>query len=180
MKYLKAALCVFAALLAIPMAVQAKSYVGFDLCGPATAASIKSVVEGAGGKVARVIDNTYPDELIVIASNYPVDAAPRSVSVTLYKGKVVYVSVGNAGDMVRGIETKYGNKFTTSKKEEKVGVTNSHHFQDPEDASLELTISQFEIAKTKGIFYSVNYACKDLYKEVEKAREAYTASGAKK
>jgi len=180
MKNLKATLCVCAAMLATPFAVNAKNYAGFDLCGPATQATIKSTVEGAGGKVVRVIDNTYPDELIVIANSYPIEVSPRSVSVTLYQGKIAYVSIGNAGDMVRGIEAKYGTNFTVSKKEEKVGNTTSHHFQDPEDASLELTISQFEIAGNKGTFYSVNYACKDLYKQVEKAREDYAASGAKK
>lgn len=180
MKNLKTPLFVFAAILAVPMAVQAKNYAGFDLCGPATQATIKSTIEAAGGKVGRVIDNTYPDELIVIASKYPIESTPRSVSVTLYKGQVAYISVGNAGDVVPVLEAKYGKKFTTSRKEEKVGITNSHHFQDPDDATLEVIISQFEIAGNKGTFYSVNYACKDLYKQVEKAREAFAASGAKK
>jgi hypothetical protein len=180
MKKLNAALYLCAAFMATSITAHAKPYAGFDLCGPATQASLKSTIEGAGGSVARVIDQTYPDELIVIAKNYPIDTTPRSVSVTLYKGKVAYISIGNAVDMVRGLEAKYGNKYTTSKKEEKVGVTTNHHFQDPADESLELTISQFEIANQQGVFFGVNYACKDLYKQVEKAREAYVKPEAKK
>ena len=179
MKHLPIALSMCAAVLAVPLAAQANNYAGFDLCGAASAASIKGVVEGAGGAVVRVIDETYPDETIVIAKNYPVNVSPRNVSVTLYKGKIAYISIGNAGDMVQGIEAKYGTNFTTSRKEEKVGVTNSHHFQDPVDGTLELTISQFEIAGNKGTFFSVNYACKDLYQQVEKSRQAYAKPAAK-
>ena len=179
MKHLKATLFICAAIIAVPMTANANNYAGFDLCGPASAASIKSVVEGAGGAVVRVIDQTYPDETIVIARNYPVNVSPRNVSVTLYKGMVAYISIGNAGDLVQGIETKYGTNFTTSRKEEKVGITNSHHFQDPADTTLELSISQFEIANNKGTFFSVNYACKDLYQQVEKSRQAYVKPAAK-
>jgi histone acetyltransferase (RNA polymerase elongator complex component) len=127
-----------------------------------------------------VIDQTYPDEVIVIASNVPVDATRRSVSVTLYKGAIAYVSLGNAGDMVPAIEAKYGTNFTTSRKEEKVGVTNIHHFQDPADPAMELTVSQFTVAANGAIFYSVNYACKAVYTEVERAREAYAKAAAPK
>jgi hypothetical protein len=180
MKNLKFALIICGATIAIPTAANAKNYAGFDLCGPATATAIKGTVEGAGGTVTRVVDKTYPDELIVIAKNYPIEVAPRSVSVTLYKGKIAYISIGNAGDLVQGIETKYGTNFSTSRKEDKVGITNSHHFLDPSDEALELTISQFEIANKQGTFFSVNYACKDLYMQVEKSREAYTKSDVKK
>jgi hypothetical protein len=180
MKHLKITLCICASLITIPVAVNAKSYAGFDLCGPASPASIKSAIEGAGGAVVRVVDQTYPDETIVIAKNFPVDVSPRSVSVTLYKGKIAYISIGNAGDMVQGIETKYGTNFTVSKKEEKVGKTTSHHFKDPSDDTLELTISQFEIANNKGTFFSVNYACKDLYQQVEKSRQGNASQEKKK
>jgi hypothetical protein len=179
MKHLQAILCICAAIITVPVTANANNYAGFDLCGPASSASIKSVVEGAGGTVVRVIDQTYPGETIVIAKNYPINVSPRNVSVTLFKGMVAYLSIGNAGDLVKGIETKYGTNFTTSRKEEKVGVTNSHHFQDPADSTLELTISQFEIANNKGTFFSVNYACKDLYQQVEKSRQEYANSAAK-
>jgi hypothetical protein len=180
MKYLSKALCLCAATLLVPAAATAGSYAGFDLCEPATPDAIKKTIEGAGGLVTRVVDQTYPDELIVIGKNYPIAVAPRLISVTLYKGKVAYISIGNAGDLVPGIEAKYGNDFRTSKKEEKVGITTSHHFQDPSDKSLELTISKFDVANQKGTFFSVSYACKDLYAQVEKAREAFTKPDAKK
>jgi hypothetical protein len=180
MKHLPTTLHISAAALLMSAAAHATNYAGFDLCGPATSAQVKSAVEGAGGSVTRVIDQTYPDELIVIARNYPVEVSPRSISVTLYKGQVAYISIGNAGDMVQRIETKYGSNFTTSRKEEKVGITTSHHFQDPLDKDLDLSITQFEIADKKGAFFSVNYACKDLYQQVEKAREAYTRAAAPK
>jgi hypothetical protein len=92
----------------------------------------------------------------------------------------VYVSIGNAGDLVPAMEAKYGANFTTSTKDEKVGVSTNHHFQDPADKTLELTISKFEMAGNKGVFFSVNYACKDLYKVVESARDAYAKSHEKK
>jgi hypothetical protein len=180
MKHLTSSLCIGAAALLLPAAAQAKYYAGFDLCTAATPAILKNVIEGAGGTVGRVIDKTYPDEIVVIARNYPVEVSPRSVAVTLYKGQIVYISIGNAGDMVPAIEAKYGSNFTTSRKEEKVGITNSHHYTDPTDPALELSISQFEVANNKGSFFSVNYACKDVYQHVEAAREAYTQSNLKK
>jgi hypothetical protein len=36
------------------------------------------------------------------------------------------------------------------------------------------------MAGNKGVFFSVNYACKDLYKVVESARDAYAKSHEKK
>lgn len=173
-------MCICAAMTVIPFAANAKNYAGFDLCTPTSQTSIKSVIEGAGGAIVRVIDQTYPDEVIILAKNYPIEASPRNVSVTLYKGRVAYISIGNAGDLVPGIETKYGTNFTTTRKEEKVGITNSHHFQDPSDGELELSISQFEVASNKGTFFSVNYACKELYQQVEKSRKAYSSPSVKK
>jgi len=180
MKKLSTAICLCAATLLVPAAATAKGYAGFDLCEPATPDAIQKTIEGAGGAVTRVVDNTYPDERIVIGKNYPVEAVPRLISVTLYKGKVAYVSIGNAGDLVPAMEAKYGTDFRTSKKEEKFGVTTSHHYQDPSDKSLELVISRFEIPNKQGTFYGVNYACKDLYAQVEKAREVSPKPNAKK
>ena len=179
MKKLKLTLLAIATTVLFPGAANAKSYAGFDLCSPTTAATLKGAIEKAGGAVTRVIKDTHPDELIVIAKNYPIDVSPRSVSITPYKGQIAYISIGNAGDMVQGIEAKYGTKFTTSKKEDKVGITTSHHFLDPSDERLELTISQFEIANKQGTFFSVNYACKDLYAQMEKSREAHTKLNSK-
>ncbi len=165
-----------AAITLLPVTSIAKEYAGFDLCSQSSVAAVKAAIQTAGGSVARVIDQTYTDEAIVIARNFPLDLTPRSLSVTLYKGNIVYVSIGNAGDLVPAMEAKYGANFTTSTKFEKVGVTTNHHFQDPADKTLELTISKFEVAINKSVFYSVNYACKDLYKVVGDARDAYTKS----
>ncbi len=175
-----AALAVASAISLLPLPSMAKEYAGFDLCSASSVAAVKTAVEKSGGGVARVIDQTYPDEAIVIAKDFPLDMKPRSISVTLYKGKIVYVSIGNAGDMVPAMEAKYGAKFTTSTKDEKVGFTTNHHYQDPSDATVDVTISKFEVASNKAIFFSVNYACKDLYKEVEAAREAYQKANPKK
>jgi hypothetical protein len=180
MKHLHATLCLCAVLSAIPLAANARNYAGFALCAETSVAGVKSVIEGAGGSVVRVIDQTYPDEVIVIAKNYPIEVSPRTVSLTLYKGRLAYISIGNAGDLVPKMEAQYGTQFTTSKKEEKVGITNSHHFQDPADADLELTISQFEVANNKGTFFSVNYACKEVYQQVEQSRQAFALPAAKK
>ena len=181
MKTLNAAALVAAtALTLLPLASMAKEHAGFDLCSASSVAAVKASVEKAGGSIGRVIDQTYPDEAIVIARNFPLDLTPRSISVTLYKGAIVYVSIGNAGDLVPAMEAKYGTSFTSSTKDEKVGITTSHHYQDPADKSVEVTISKFEVANNKGTFFSVNYACQDLYKEVEAAREAYSKATQKK
>jgi hypothetical protein len=181
MKTLKAAALVAASaltLLALPST--AKEYAGFDLCSASNVAAVKASVEKAGGSIGRVIDQTYPDETIVIAKNFPLDLKPRSISVTLYKDAIVYVSIGNAGDLVPAMEAKYGATFTTSTKDEKVGITTSHHYQDPADKTVEVTISKFEVANNKGSFFSVNYACKDVYQQVEAAREAFLKANPKK
>jgi len=171
-RWLLAVLCVGAA------GAQAKTYAGFELCAPATPAAVKQVLEAAGGSVARVIEDSYPGEAIVIAKNYPVEGTARSLSVTLYQGQVAYVSVGNVGDMVPGLEARYGSQFTTTRKEEKVGITTNHHYRDPADPQLELTISRFEIAGNKGTFYGVNYACQALYQAMETARKAFAPAEA--
>jgi hypothetical protein len=175
-----AAIAMASAMTLLPLSATAKEYAGFDLCSPSSLAAVKSAVDKAGGSVARVIDQTFPDEAIVIARNFPLDLTPRSVSVTLYKGNIVYVSIGNAGDLVPAMEAKYGTHFSTSTKDEKVGITTSHHYQNPADNAVEVTISKFEVASNKAIFFSVNYACKDLYKEVEAARESYLKANQKK
>jgi hypothetical protein len=175
-----ASLVVASAMALLPLTTAAKEYAGFDLCSTSSVTAVKATVEKAGGSINRVIDQTYPDEAIVIARNFPLDLKPRSISVTLYKGSVVYVSIGNAGDLVSAMEAKYGGNFTTSTKDEKVGITTSHHFQDPADPALELTISKFEVADNKGTFFSVNYACKDMYRQVEAAREAFQKANPKK
>jgi hypothetical protein len=181
MKTFKAVAVAFAgAVTLLPLASSAAETAGFDLCGASSVTAVKAAIEKAGGSVTRVIDQTFPDEAIVIAKNFPLDLTPRSVSVTLYKGAIAYISIGNAGDLVPAMEAKYGSNFTTSTKEEKVGITTNHHFQDPQDKSRELTISKFEVANNQGTFYSVNYACKDLYKQVEAARVAYLKANPKK
>ena len=181
MNTLKAATLVVASaltLLALPST--AKEYAGFDLCSASSVAAVKTAVEKSGGSIGRIMDQTFPDEAIVIARNFPLDLTPRSISVTLYKGTIVYVSIGNAGDLVPAMEAKYGASFTTSTKNEKVGITTSHHYQDPADKTVEVTISKFEVANNKGTFFSVNYACKDVYREVEAAREAFLKANPKK
>jgi hypothetical protein len=175
-----AALALAGAVTLLPLASTAAETAGFDLCGASSVAAVTAAIEKAGGSVARVIDQTFPDEAIVIARNFPLDLKPRSVSVTLYKGAIVYISIGNAGDLVPAMEAEYGSNFTTSTQDEKVGITTNHHFQDTKDKSRELTISKFEVANNKGTFFSVNYACKDLYKEVEAARVAYLKANPKK
>lgn len=181
MKSFKAAAFAFASaitLLSLPST--AKEFAGFELCSPSSTAGVKTAVEKSGGSVVRVIDQTFPNEAIVIAKNFPLDLTPRSISVTLYKGKLVYVSIGNAGDMVPAMEKKFGAEYTTSTKNEKIGVTTNHHYQDPADKTVEMVISKIEMADNKGSFFSVNYACKDLYKEVEAARVAYLKANPKK
>ena len=174
MKSLQAVAIAFAsALTLLPLHSTAKEYAGFDLCSLSSVDAVKTAIEKSGGSVVRTIDQTFPNEVIVIAKNFPLDLTPRSVSVTLYKGNIVYVSIGNAGDLVPAMEAKYGSKFTTSTKEEKVGITTSHHYQDPADAAVEMTISKFEVANKQGTFFGVNYACKGIYTEVEAAREAH-------
>jgi hypothetical protein len=181
MKSLNVAAIAFAsAVTLLPLTSTAKVYAGFDLCSLSSVDAVKSAVEKSGGSVVRTIDQSFPNEAIVIAKNFPLDLTPRSLSVTLYKGNIVYVSIGNAGDLVPALEAKYGSKFTTSTKEEKVGVTTNHHYQDPSDPTVEMTISKFEVANKQGTFFGVNYACKDIYKEVETAREAYLKANPKK
>ncbi len=175
-----AALAMASAITLLPLPSTAKEYAGFELCSASSLAAVKTAIEKSGGDVARAIDQTFPDEAVVIARNFPLDLTPRSVSVTLYKEHIVYVSIGNAGDLVPAIEARYGPKFTSSTKDEKVGITTSHHYLDPADPTVEVTISKFEVASNKAIFFSVNYACKDLYKETEAAREAYLKANEKK
>jgi hypothetical protein len=175
-----AALALAATVTLLPMTTAAKEYAGFDMCSASSVAAVKAEVEKSGGSVTRVIDQTFPDEAIVIAKNFPLDMAPRSISVTLYKGKIVYVSIGNAGDLVPAMEKKYGTTFTTSTRDEKVGLTTNHHYPEPADATVEMIISKIDVANKQGSFYSVNYACKDLYKDVEAARVTYLKANPKK
>jgi hypothetical protein len=181
MKSFKAAAFAIASVITLlPLSSTAKEYAGFDLCSQSSVDAVKAAVEKSGGSVVRTIDQTFPGEAIVIAKNLPLGPSQRSISVTLYKDKIVYVSIGNAGDLVPDMEKKYGTTFTTTKKDEKVGLTTNHHYQEPADPTVEMTISKFEVASNKSVFFSVNYACKDAYKEVEAAREAYLLANPKK
>jgi hypothetical protein len=165
-----AAIVMVCSLACAPAISVAKEYLGFDLCGMGTAATIKATFEKSGASVTQMVNNLYPDEVVVIAKNYPVENSPRNISVALYKYQIAYISVGNAGDLAKAIETKYGATSKTSKKEEKTGITTNFYYYDKADSALELTVSQFDVSGSGGTFFGVNYACKSLIQQLEDGR----------
>lgn len=165
MNKLKIAAAVLGFIITLP--ANAKEYIGFNLCNNANMQSIKDIAaKHKTSDVSEIVRDWSVNDVAAMLENYKIGEEAYSVSLQLYKGKVIEVGVRNPGKLLDYMTAKYGDKYNKKFEEHTAsGVfSTKYYFNVKDDPSAQVIFIENKIGEVGNPYYALSYQCVDLYK----------------